>query len=70
MNKMSVSTIAAIAVSLAVSASPVFAVDDYGSVLTGLALGTATAGIITAGGLKAGLGFCKWAVNKVARFFG
>lgn len=43
---------------------------DYGSVLDGLDLGTAVTALIAAGALVALVGFTKWIVKKVARFFG
>lgn len=43
--------------------------DDYGDVLTGLSAATAIVAIISAGGIKAGVGFARWATNKVASFF-
>lgn len=46
-----------------------FAVDDYSGVLTGLSAATAITAIIAAGGIKAGVGFARWATNRVASFF-
>ncbi|MFQ6310392.1 capsid protein [Lysobacter capsici] len=42
---------------------------DFAGVLEGLSAASAITAIIGAGALKAGPGFARWAVNKVASFF-
>ncbi|XQA76272.1 capsid protein [Xanthomonas sacchari] len=43
--------------------------DDYSSILTGLAATSGVAAIIGAGAIKAAPGFARWLTNKVATFF-
>lgn len=43
---------------------------DFSGVLDGLSTATAVTAIVGAGALVAAVGFGKWAVKKVASFFG
>lgn len=43
---------------------------DFSGILAGLDTTTAVTAIVGAGAILAGVGFARWAVKKVARFFG
>lgn len=69
MNKK-VAAVSAGALSLLGAGSAMADAADYGSILVGLDLTSATTAVIGAGVLIAGIGFAVWATKKVARFFG